>query len=228
MKYEIIETPSALKILIQEYSKIDLARVVETEAYSVFQFKNGGGVLIPFNSVDSIALEDVDDWVELANTDIIEKIRSKPPLEYDKLRIKEIDTTWVDYLVEFSRVLNRNIDITDDVNYLKKLNMDILKYGKKKAKENLYVHIGVYLCLVIKMVVSGEWRIKEKFANTIFNYFEPIIVDAEGVEYQCWKKIAESFNETRRVDILDFLKFSSHKINIDITGSNVQKLNVPA
>ena len=79
------------------------------------------------------------------------------------------------------------------------------------------------MCTVLKEIVNGEWGIREYNINTEYNFFIPIIRDSQGIEYSCWKQIAESFYENRRFDIIDFLNRSSIYWNIDVAGEKIMK-----
>ena len=161
--------------------------------------------------------------MEFIDADRLDEVRTGNRFEHIKDEILNIEQHWIHFTANFSEKLKREIMVTSEKNYLVKLNKDILKYGKRNAEKELYVEIGVYLCVLLKEIVDGKWYVREHNRTTKYNFFIPVIRDENEIEYSCWKQIAESFYENRKFDIVDFLRRASIYWNIDVSGDRIVK-----
>ncbi|MBV6429828.1 MAG: hypothetical protein KIPDCIKN_04404 [Haliscomenobacter sp.] len=220
--FKIIPTIEANKITLKD-SPNTSNRLYEITSCAVYTLKTGEVILIPFGSGTSALFDSLTECVNFINDGRIEEIRTGNRFEYIKADMLNIENTWPGYVSKLSEALKREVLVTNEKKYLVKLNKAILKYGKRNAERDLYVEIGVYLAKVLKDMVDGEWHMREYNSTTKYNFFMPTIKDKEGIEYSCWKPMAESFYENRKFDIVDFLSRASVYSNIDTSGDWIVK-----
>lgn len=211
---QIIPSLEAVRLVYKD-KKNKAIRVNEITTCNVFKLSDNRTVLIPFDSETSAIFNSFEECLNFITEEHIDEIRTGNRFEYIKHEMLNIEVTCESFIINLSKVLKREIQISNEKKYLLKLNKDLMKYGKKNIKRNLYVEVGIYLCLVLKEIVNGKWVLEEHRSK--YSFFVPLIKDNDGVEYSCWKSIAESFYENRKFDILEFLHYSSIYNRIDIS-----------
>lgn len=220
--FRIIPTTEAHRVAEKDSPKVS-NRLEEITSCAVYKLKTGGAILIPFDSSTGAAFDAIKECIKFIEADRVDEVRTGNRFEHIKDNILNIEESWVYFISILSERLKREVLVTNEKNYLTKLNKDILKYGKRNAERDLYVEIGVYLCALLKEIVDGEWYIREHNRTTKYNFFILAIKDMDGIEYSCWKQIAESFYENRKFDIVGFLNRASISWNIDISGDRIMK-----
>lgn len=218
----IIPTTEAHRVAEKDSPKVS-NRLEEITSCAVFKLKNGGAILIPFDSSTGAIFDTIEECMDFIEEDMVDEVRTGNIFEHIKEEIINIERSWVHFTAKFSEKLKREVKVTNEKKYLIKLNKDILKYGKRNAERHLYAEIGIYLCVLLKEIVDGEWYIREHNRTTKYNFFIPVIKDINGIEYSCWKQIAESFYENRKFDIVDFLSRASIYRNIDVSNDRIVK-----
>ncbi|MEZ5041080.1 MAG: hypothetical protein R2828_14375 [Saprospiraceae bacterium] len=223
MSYQILFTTEANQ-LISKDRKNEFPRVEEITSCAVYKLTNGSTILIPFDSSTSALFHTFEECLSFIEGDKIQEVRTGNQFELVKEKVLNIEETWTEFITVLADKLNRKIEVCSNKAYLMELNKDIMKYGKRKAEKDLYIEIGVYLCCVLKKIVRGIWGFQEYNVNTPYNFFIPVIKDEAGIEYQCWKKIAESFYENRRFDLVEFLKWSSIYVNVSVEKEEIERM----
>lgn len=221
--FKVIPTTEANKMADKDSPKVS-NRLEHITSAAVYTLQNGGAILIPFDSSTSAMFNYLDDCLNFIETDRIEEIRKGNRFEHVVSDMLNIGASYIVFISKLSSFLKREVVVTTEKEYLMKLNKDILRYGKRNAERDLYIEIGVYLCSVLKEIIDGEWDLREYHIGSKYNYFIPMIKDKDGIEYSCWKQIAESFYENKRFDIVAFLARGSSYWNIDISGDKILKI----
>jgi hypothetical protein len=220
--FKVVPTTEANKMADRDSPDVS-NRLEEIISCAVYRLKSGGAILVPFDSSTSAIFSSLEACIAFIAADRIDEIRAGNRFEYIKSEILGIEKSWTHFVSKLSGRLKREVEVTNEKAYLEMLNRDILRYGKRNAERDLYIEIGVYLCAVLKEIVSGAWHLSEQKKNTKYNYFVPIIKDQDGIEYSCWKQLAESFYEHKKFDIIAFLQRGSIYWNIDVTGGEIVK-----
>ncbi|MCC6726157.1 MAG: hypothetical protein IT258_16740 [Saprospiraceae bacterium] len=215
MAYTIIETTKANTFVFVTHKK-EAKKSIETTTYVIYELVDGKAILIPYSSATSAVFDNLSECLIFVENVGIDEIRTGNVFEQLKERIRNIEKDENFFIQHLGKELQYDVVVTNSIPYLLKLNTRIMRYGKKKAGENLYVFIGIYLCLVIKLIVDGKWMINEKNTNTQYNFYVPVIKDDFWGEYHCWKDLADSFYGNKKFDIVEFLKHSLIRRNRDI------------
>lgn len=222
MKYTIMPMMEAYDIAYKDSPKIS-NRLEEIESCAVFKLKNGGGVLLPFDSTTGAVFESLADCLEFVDQDRIDEIRSASVLEGYKEEMLNIKTEYKKFISTLEEMIGRDIEVTANIDYLNKLNKDLMKFGKKKIKENSIINtsLGIYIGAVVKEIVNGEWDLFEMNKGSRYYYFIPQIKDSEGEIFLLWNSLIDSLFRNRKFDLVTFIIESGRRNKLEVSGGQI-------
>ncbi|MEZ5041079.1 MAG: hypothetical protein R2828_14370 [Saprospiraceae bacterium] len=224
MKYQVLPTIEANRIALKDSPKAP-NRMEEITSCAVFTLKNGGAILIPFDSSTGAIFDKLEDCLSLIERGRIDEIRTGNFLETQKEEMLKIAKEYTKFISLLEEKIGRDFEVTTNVEYLKRLNRDLLKFGKQRIKESqeIQLSLGIYLGAILKKIVDGKWEVEEINKGSKYNYYIPFIRDSGGKTYLLWNKISASLSSNKKFDLIDFIRSSTFFGNIDISKDEIRK-----
>ncbi|GEM_PF-2673841 len=200
----IVLNSAKLLSLIKNEKAIYKYQMPENMA-SIFEFSDGKIVLFPAIKTDFgvifKSMEVLDEVLRHQGIPIEETDQS--PFQLEKDNIIDINNSSIELINKFNFDYQQNLYITHDKIILKEVSKQIRtllnKYDFNTIYEKLYFPIGIYLHMIIKSIVFGNWELEKRYG--INPYWIPFIRDEKNISYKAWKGVLDSLEKPKYFEL---------------------------